>query len=86
MQSWGNDQKIVQKSMFCVFNRILGFEEGYYRSEMRHWLYSNMPGTIWKSIPLKPGEYGIFPVLSLFSTHPSLRSGTLTRTKFAFLK
>ena len=66
MQSWGNDQKIVQKSMFLVFNRILRFEEGYYGSKICEWGYSNVPGTIWKTAPLKPGKCGIFPILSLF--------------------
>ena len=34
LQSWGNDQKIVQSSIFLCFNKILRFEEGYYRSEI----------------------------------------------------
>ena len=27
MHGWGHYQKIIQKSMFCVFNKILRFEE-----------------------------------------------------------
>ena len=68
LQSWGNNQKIVEKSMFfCVFNRSLRLQEGYYKSEICEWQYSNVPETIWKNCP---GKYGIFPVLSLFF-HPS---------------
>ena len=52
-------------NVFCVFNKILRFEEGYYRSEICDWWYSNVPGIIWKTAPLKSGKYGIFPVLSL---------------------
>ena len=71
MQSWGYDQKIVKKSMFLCFNRILRFEEGYYTSKICDRGYSNVPGAIWKTVPLKPGKYGIFPVFSLFF-YPSL--------------
>ena len=73
MQSRGNDQKIVQISMFfCGFNKILRFEEGYYRSEIYDWWYSNVPGIIWKTAPLKPGKYGIFSsfVLNFLSIPP----------------
>ena len=36
--------------------------------------------------PLNPGKYGIFPVLFLFSTRPSLKSGTSTPKKIVVLK
>ena len=37
MQSWGNSQKIVEKSIFLCFNRILRFEEGFCKSEICDW-------------------------------------------------
>ena len=48
------------------FYRILRPEEGYYKSEICDWRYSIVPRTIWKTAPLKPGKYSIFPVLSIF--------------------
>ena len=42
MHSW----KIVENQYFCVFNRILGLEEGCNKSDICDWEYSNVPGAI----------------------------------------
>ena len=53
MQSWENNQKIVEKSMFCVFRKILTLDGDYYKSEICKLQYSNVPGIIWKNCPAK---------------------------------
>ena len=67
--------------MFLCLNRILRSEEGYYRSEISDWWYSNVPGTILKNCPSKNWEIWHF-----FSSVPiflpvALKSATLHPNK-----
>ena len=39
-------RRLFKKFFLCVFNRVLGLEERYYRSEICDWGYSNVQGTI----------------------------------------
>ena len=77
-----NCSKII---FFCFSNRILRFEEGYYRSEICDWCilicqrqFGKMPETweIWHFSSFCP----------YVSTHLSLKLGTLTPTKSIYLE
>ena len=69
MQRWGNNQKIVEKSMLLFFNRNLRLEE--VRNTYINGSILMCEEQFGKIARLKPGKYSTFPVLSLFF-YPSL--------------
>ena len=86
ISSTQKQKKKCKKSMFCIFNRILRFEEAYYKSEICDWGYSNVSGTIWKNCSSETWEIWNFSsFVPMF--YPSLSEIKHSHlNKYAFLK
>ena len=86
MQSWEDNQKIVEKSTLLCFSTEFRDLRRTIISQ-KYVKYSNVSRTICKNCPSKTWEPWHFPRFCPYlSTHPSLKSGTPIPTKITFLK